>query len=79
MQHRRQRQPQPQMRRAAVNNKMPELLSPAGDMEKMRFAIAYGADAVYLAGQRFGMRPLPQTLPMTSCAQALPMRMRTAT
>lgn len=35
---------------------MPELLSPAGDMEKMRFAIAYGADAVYFAGQRFGMR-----------------------
>lgn len=39
-----------------MNNKMPELLSPAGDMEKMRFAIAYGADAVYFAGQRFGMR-----------------------
>ncbi|HIY13335.1 MAG TPA: U32 family peptidase [Candidatus Agathobaculum merdipullorum] len=35
---------------------MPELLAPAGDMEKMRFAIAYGADAVYFAGQRFGMR-----------------------
>ena len=37
-------------------NKRPELLAPAGDLEKMRFAIAYGADAVYLAGQRFGMR-----------------------
>ena len=37
-------------------NKYPELLAPAGDLEKMRFAIAYGADAVYLAGQRFGMR-----------------------
>ena len=34
----------------------PELLAPAGDMEKLRFAIAYGADAVYLAGQQFGMR-----------------------
>lgn len=39
-----------------MNNTMPELLAPAGDMEKMRFAIAYGADAVYFAGQRFGMR-----------------------
>lgn len=39
-----------------MNNQMPELLSPAGDMEKMRFAIAYGANAVYFAGQRFGMR-----------------------
>ena len=37
-------------------NNLPELLAPAGDMEKLRFAIAYGADAVYLAGQKFGMR-----------------------
>nr|WP_297174076.1 U32 family peptidase [uncultured Agathobaculum sp.] len=37
-------------------NRRPELLAPAGDLEKMRFAIAYGADAVYMAGQRFGMR-----------------------
>ena len=37
-------------------SKKPELLSPAGDLEKLRFAIAYGADAVYLAGQQFGMR-----------------------
>ena len=35
---------------------MPELLSPAGNFEKMKAAILYGADAVYLAGQRFGMR-----------------------
>ena len=36
--------------------KMPELLSPAGNFEKMKAAILYGADAVYLAGTRFGMR-----------------------
>ena len=35
---------------------MAELLSPAGNFEKMKAAILYGADAVYLAGQRFGMR-----------------------
>lgn len=34
----------------------PEILSPAGDYEKLRYAIAYGADAVYLAGRLFGMR-----------------------
>ena len=34
----------------------PELLSPAGNFEKMRAAILYGADAVYLAGRLFGMR-----------------------
>ncbi len=36
--------------------KRPELLAPAGNFEKMRSAILYGADAVYLAGQIFGMR-----------------------
>lgn len=33
-----------------------ELLCPAGDMERLRMAVAYGADAVYLAGGLFGMR-----------------------
>lgn len=33
-----------------------ELLAPAGDMERLQMAIAYGADAVYLAGDQFGMR-----------------------
>ena len=34
----------------------PEVLSPAGSPEKLRAAVAYGADAVYLAGTAFGMR-----------------------
>ena len=34
----------------------PELLCPAGDMERLEMALAYGADAVYLAGSAFGMR-----------------------
>ena len=33
-----------------------ELLSPAGDRERLNMAVAYGADAVYLAGDTFGMR-----------------------
>ena len=33
-----------------------ELLSPAGDWERLEMAVAYGADAVYLAGDTFGMR-----------------------
>ena len=33
-----------------------ELLAPAGDMERLEMAVAYGADAVYLAGNAFGMR-----------------------
>ena len=42
------------MRRAESGK--PELLAPAGDMERLRMAVAYGADAVYLAGASFGMR-----------------------
>ena len=46
----------------------PELLAPAGDMEKLQMAVAYGADAVYLAGTSFGMRSFagnftPEELP----------------
>ena len=33
-----------------------ELLSPAGNRERLEMALLYGADAVYLAGQQFGMR-----------------------
>lgn len=35
---------------------MTELLAPAGNFEKMKAALLYGADAVYLAGSSFGMR-----------------------
>ncbi|WP_130870292.1 peptidase U32 family protein [Intestinimonas massiliensis (ex Afouda et al. 2020)] len=38
-----------------MTNKI-ELLSPAGDMERLKMSLAYGADAVYLAGTDFGMR-----------------------
>ncbi len=38
-----------------MDNKL-ELLSPAGDPERLTMALRYGADAVYLAGQRYGMR-----------------------
>ena len=38
-----------------MRNKI-ELLAPAGDMERLEMAVAYGADAVYLAGPDFGMR-----------------------
>lgn len=37
----------------------PELLAPAGDMERLEAAVRYGADAVYLAGKDYGMRAAP--------------------
>ena len=47
---------------------VPELLAPAGDMERLKMAVLYGADAVYLAGTDFGMRAFagnftPEELP----------------
>ena len=36
--------------------KKPELLAPAGDMERLKCAVKYGADAVYIGGTMFGMR-----------------------
>lgn len=39
-----------------IERKKAELLAPAGDMERLRMAVLYGADAVYLAGTSFGMR-----------------------
>ena len=46
-----------------------ELLSPAGDMERLKMSVLYGADAVYLAGTDFGMRSFagnfsPEELPL---------------
>ncbi len=37
-------------------NKKPELLAPAGDMERLKIALLYGADAVYFGGPGFGLR-----------------------
>lgn len=34
----------------------PELLSPAGSLEKLKVSVLYGANAVYLGGQKFGLR-----------------------
>ena len=36
--------------------KIPELLAPSGDITRLKAAVSFGADAVYLAGQEFGMR-----------------------
>lgn len=35
---------------------MPELLAPAGDMERLKYALMYGADAVYIGGPLLGLR-----------------------
>lgn len=48
-----------------------ELLAPAGDMEKLRFALHYGADAVYLGGESFGLRTASRNFSVEALQQAL--------
>ena len=51
--------------------KRPEILSPAGNFEKMRAAILYGADAVYLSGQIFGMRAAADNFSLEELKEAV--------
>ena len=50
---------------------MTELLSPAGNFEKLRAALRFGADAVYLAGKQFGMRSAADNFTDEELAQAV--------
>jgi len=49
----------------------PELLAPAGNMEKLTIAVHYGADAVYLGGQAFGLRNMADNFSVDEMARAL--------
>lgn len=49
----------------------PEILAPAGDAEKLQYALAYGADAVYLAGEQFGLRANSDNFTMEGIAAAV--------
>ncbi len=55
-----------------MTNKI-ELLSPAGDMERLKMSLAYGADAVYLAGTDFGMRAFAGNFTPEEMKQAVAM------
>lgn len=53
------------------SRKSPELLLPAGNFEKMKAALRFGADAVYLAGKRFGMRAAADNFDLSELEDAL--------
>lgn len=48
----------------------PELLAPAGNMEKCKIALRYGADAVYLGGKMFGLRAFANNFSIEEIAEA---------
>ena len=42
--------------------KKPELLAPAGNLEILKIAIEYGADAVYIGGEEYGLSNIAATV-----------------
>ncbi len=50
---------------------IPELLAPAGNLEKLKIAIHYGADAVYLGGKAFGLRNLADNFSLEEMAAGI--------
>lgn len=50
---------------------MIELLAPAGDLEKLKFAFHYGADAVYVGGQNFSLRANAKNFSLQDLEEAL--------
>ncbi len=48
-----------------------ELLAPAGDLNKLKTAINYGADAVYLGGESFGLRKASKNFTMEEIAEGV--------
>ena len=51
--------------------KKPELLAPAGNMEKCKMALIYGADAIYLGGNKFGLRAFAANFSMSEIKEAV--------
>lgn len=49
----------------------PELLAPAGDLEKLTAALAYGADAVYAGGERFSLRAMAGNFDLDALRQGM--------
>ena len=50
--------------------KKPELLAPAGDLERLQIAYLYGADAVYVGGKKFSMRANAKNFSTTEIKKA---------
>jgi len=51
--------------------KKPELLAPAGNLEKLKMAVIYGADAVYLGGENFGLRAGAKNFTLEELAEGI--------
>ena len=54
-----------------MNNSKVELLAPAGSLEKLKMAIMYGADAVYMGGEEFGLRAYAENFTLDEMRQGI--------
>ncbi|MDR2721314.1 MAG: U32 family peptidase, partial [Coriobacteriaceae bacterium] len=54
-----------------ISRKKPELLAPAGGMEQLHYAIRFGADAVYLGADRFGLRQRANNFSLADIPEAV--------
>ena len=54
-----------------------ELLCPASSLEVLKIAVIYGADAVYIGGEAFGLRARPRISQWRRWQRELPLRMLT--
>ena len=53
---------------------VPELLAPAGNLEKLEIALRYGADAVYCGVEQFSLRALAGNLTVPELSEACDLR-----
>ena len=58
-------------KRFVAVHSVPELLAPGGSLDKVKIAILYGADAVYVAGRDFGLRAAADNLTNEELSQAV--------
>ena len=47
------------------------MLAPAGNLEKLKIALAYGADAVYMGGKQFGLRAFADNFNLEEMKEAI--------
>ena len=62
--------------RGTGSRRKPELLAPAGSLEVLRTAVRYGADAVYIGGEAFGLRAKAKNFSMEDMAEGIRFDMR---
>lgn len=54
-----------------IQQKLPEILAPAGSLDKLKVAVLYGANAVYVGGQKFGLRTAAENFTLDELTQGV--------